>query len=47
MAVFLHFSYNFLVLTGPIGVSGAVFVMILTVLTSWQLQRRTKEKIVI
>jgi RsiW-degrading membrane proteinase PrsW (M82 family) len=46
-AVFLHFSFNYLVLTSPIGLSGAFFVMILTVLASWQLWKRTKEKIVI
>jgi RsiW-degrading membrane proteinase PrsW (M82 family) len=47
MAVFLHFSYNFLVLSSPYGLLGALFVMILTVLASWQLRSRTKEKIVI
>jgi len=47
-AVFLHFSYNYLVLTSPsFGFSIALFVMALTVFASWQLRNRTKEKIVI
>jgi RsiW-degrading membrane proteinase PrsW (M82 family) len=47
-AVSLHFSYNYLVLTNPsFGFSMALFVMALTVFTSWQLRSRTKEKIVI
>ena len=48
VAVFLHFSYNYLVLTNPsFGFSIALFVMALTVFASWQLRNRTKEKIVI
>jgi RsiW-degrading membrane proteinase PrsW (M82 family) len=47
-AVFLHFSYNFLVLTNAsFGFSIGIFVVALTFLTSWQLRRKTREKIVI
>jgi RsiW-degrading membrane proteinase PrsW (M82 family) len=46
-AVALHFSYNYLVLTSPLGVAIAVFVVAIAVFTSWQLRSRTKEKIVI
>jgi RsiW-degrading membrane proteinase PrsW (M82 family) len=47
-AVALHFSYNYFVLTSPsFGFLLALFVMILTVFASWQLRRRTKEKIII
>jgi len=47
-AVFLHFSYNYLVLTNPsFGFPLALFVMAMTVFASWQLRNRTKEKIVI
>jgi RsiW-degrading membrane proteinase PrsW (M82 family) len=46
-AVALHFSYNYLVLAIPFGLLIAVFVVVITLLTSWQLRSRTKEKIVI
>jgi RsiW-degrading membrane proteinase PrsW (M82 family) len=46
-AVALHFSYNFLVLTSPFGFSTGIFVVAITIFTSWQLRSRTKEKIVI
>jgi RsiW-degrading membrane proteinase PrsW (M82 family) len=49
VAVALHFSYNFLVLTveDPLGFSAGIFVVIITLFSSWHLRNRTKEKIVI
>jgi RsiW-degrading membrane proteinase PrsW (M82 family) len=47
VAVFFHFSYNYLVLASSFGFLIALFVMAMTVFTSWQLRSRTKEKIVI
>ena len=49
IAVALHFSYNFLVLTinDPFGFSAGIFIVIITLFSSWQLRNRTKEKIVI
>ena len=48
IAVALHFSYNYLLLTSPsFGFSIAFFVMVLTVFVSWQLRSRTKEKIIV
>jgi hypothetical protein len=46
-AVALHFSHNYLVLTSPYGASSSIFVVAITVFTSWQLRNKTKEKIVI
>jgi RsiW-degrading membrane proteinase PrsW (M82 family) len=47
MAVFFHFSNNYFALTSPDPLLGSVFVVSLTLLASWQLHSRTKEKIVI
>ena len=47
-AVALHFSYNYVVLTGlSFSFAVALFVLVLTVFVSWRLRSRTKEKIVI
>jgi hypothetical protein len=45
-AVALHFFHNYLVLTGPSGFSSSIFVVAITVFISWQLRKKTKEKIV-
>lgn len=49
IAVFLHFSNNYfaLTLTSPFPLLSSIFVVAITVFTSWQLRTRTKEKIVI
>jgi RsiW-degrading membrane proteinase PrsW (M82 family) len=47
IAVALHFSNNFLVLTTSFPISVSFFVVATAVLLSWQLWKRTKEKIVV
>jgi RsiW-degrading membrane proteinase PrsW (M82 family) len=47
MAVFLHFSNNYVALTSPFPLLGSVFVVAVAVFASWQLRNRTKEIIVI
>lgn len=47
IAVGLHFSNNYLVLVNPYAISPSIFIVTLTVLVSWQLYGKTKEKIVI
>jgi len=46
-AVALHFSNNFLAIVAPFSVYGSIAVVAITVLASWQLRNRTKERIVI
>jgi RsiW-degrading membrane proteinase PrsW (M82 family) len=45
-AVGLHFSNNFLAITNPLPFSGSIFIVGITLLISWQLHDKTKEKIV-
>jgi RsiW-degrading membrane proteinase PrsW (M82 family) len=47
VAVTLHFSNNFLALTNPLPFSGSIFILGITLLVSWQLHDKTKEKIVV
>jgi hypothetical protein len=47
IAVAFHAFNNFLVVTSSFPVSGSIIIVALTVLTSWQLYSRTKEKIVV
>ncbi len=46
-AVGLHFFNNFLILVTPFPVAGSFFIVAITVLASWQLYGKTKEKIVL
>jgi RsiW-degrading membrane proteinase PrsW (M82 family) len=48
-AVALHFSNNFLAVTSPfaaLGVASSAIIVAITVLTSWQLHGRTKERFI-
>jgi RsiW-degrading membrane proteinase PrsW (M82 family) len=48
-AVALHFSNNFLAVTDPfaaLGVASSAIIVAITVLTSWQLHGRTKERFI-
>lgn len=47
VAVVLHFSNNFLVLTNPFPLSASIAIIAVTVFASWQLHNKTKEKIVV
>jgi hypothetical protein len=47
IAVALHFSNNFLVLVDPFGFSVSIFVVGITVLTSYFLYGKTSERIVV
>jgi RsiW-degrading membrane proteinase PrsW (M82 family) len=46
IAVFLHFSNNYLAIIGDIWYVGGPIIVGLTVLLSWQLYRKTSERIV-
>jgi len=46
IAVSLHFSNNFLALTNPLPFSASIFILGITLLLSWQLHDKTKEKII-
>jgi RsiW-degrading membrane proteinase PrsW (M82 family) len=45
-AVALHFSNNFLALTNPLPFSVSIFILGITLLLSWRLHDKTKEKII-
>jgi RsiW-degrading membrane proteinase PrsW (M82 family) len=47
VAVFLHFSNNYFALTSPFPLLSSIFVVAITVFTSWQLRIKTEEKMVI
>lgn len=47
IAVALHFSNNYLALTNPFTFSSSIFIVAITVLASWLLHGKIKEKIVI
>ncbi|MBT0160617.1 PrsW family intramembrane metalloprotease [Candidatus Bathyarchaeota archaeon A05DMB-2] len=46
IAVALHFSNDFLALTNPLPFSASIFILGITLLLSWQLHDKTKEKLV-
>lgn len=47
IAVALHFSNNYLILASPFSSASSIFVVALTVIASFVLHGKTKEKIVV
>jgi RsiW-degrading membrane proteinase PrsW (M82 family) len=46
IAVGLHFANNFIAVTSPMPITISIIIVLFTVLISWQLQERTKEKMI-